>query len=416
MKIAVLTLGCKTNQAESSSIESSALSSGHSIVSLGDSPDICIVNTCTVTAKSDSQSRQLIRRALRSGAEVVVTGCYAELRGEELRGIAEGLRVVRNSEKSHIINILSDENETMPLSISRPSRARSRPFVKIQDGCDYSCSYCTIPMARGPSRSRPVEEVLWEVRELEGMGFAEVVLTGIHIGLYGYDLKPEVSLSELVTILLEKTSSIRVRVSSLEVDEIDDRLIDLLSDGRLCPHLHVPLQSGDDGILEMMKRPYTTRGYRAKVDKVLDRVPNLALGTDVIVGFPGEGEREFEATVRLLQEVPFSYLHIFPYSDRPGTPSSTMGGRVAPEVKRSRSERLKSLDEEKRSLYRRRQIGRVLNVVCEGEFTKALHTGKSENYLSIYFENSPCEPGAVVCVKIGELFRDGLYGLPVKSI
>jgi len=410
MKIAVLTLGCKTNQAESNYIKNAAVSSGHSIVTLKDSPDICIVNTCTVTAKSDYQSRQMIRRALRTGAEVLVTGCYSEIRAEEILAISPGLKVVCNQEKPNIIKLLGSDIESGSLSYFSD---RSRPFVKIQDGCNHSCSYCTIPKARGGSRSRPVEEIVREIRMLEDSEFAEVVLTGIHIGHYGYDLKPKVSLSYLLDNILTSTDKIRIRLSSIEANEINDHLLELLHDQRVCPHLHIPLQSGDDTILKRMRRPYNRRYYIGKVKEILKRYPGIALGTDVIVGFPGEGEAEFSNTHRLIEGIPFSYLHVFPYSDRPGTLSAGMPGHVSPEAKKVRIQALKSLDADKRRAYRDAQIGKSLNVVCEKRLQNGLYTGKSENYINIYFANASCQKGRPLRIWIYEGFQDGLLGVPL---
>ncbi len=410
MKIAVLTLGCKTNQAESNYIKNAAVSSGHSIVTLKDSPDICIINTCTVTAKSDYQSRQIIRRALKTGARVLVTGCYSEISADEIKAISPDLKVIGNLQKSNIIKILGIDTETIALNYFPD---RSRPFVKIQDGCNYACSYCTIPKARGRSRSRAVEEIVSEISMLEDNGFAEVVLTGIHIGHYGYDLEPKVSLSHLLDNILSGTDRTRIRLSSIEANEIDDRLLELLSDKRVCPHLHIPLQSGDDLILKQMKRPYSRQYYINKVQEVLKRFPGIALGTDIIVGFPGEGEAEFLNTRTLVEEVPFSYLHVFPYSDRPGTLSAGMSAQVSPESRKARAQVLKTIDIDKRKAYRHVQIGRSLNVVCEKRLQNGLYTGKSGNYLNVYFANTHCQPGRPVSIWISEGFQDGLLGIPL---
>ncbi|MEC4684464.1 MAG: tRNA (N(6)-L-threonylcarbamoyladenosine(37)-C(2))-methylthiotransferase MtaB [Nitrospirota bacterium] len=410
MRIAVLTLGCKTNQAESNYIKNAAVGSGHSIVTLRDSPDICIINTCTVTAKSDYQSRQIIRRALKTGARVIVTGCYSEISADEISAISPDLEVVSNQGKINVIKILGLDAETISLSYFPD---RSRPFVKIQDGCNYACSYCTIPKARGRSRSRPVEEITEEISMLESNGFAEVVLTGIHIGHYGYDLEPKVSLSHLLDNILTYTDKTRIRLSSIEANEIDDHLLELLSDKRVCPHLHIPLQSGDDLILKQMKRPYSRQYYIDKVQEVLKRFPGIAIGTDIIVGFPGEGEAEFLNTNSLVKELPFSYLHIFPYSDRPGTLSAGMSAQVSPETRKARAQVLKTIDIDKRKAYRHAQIGRSLNVICEKRLRNGLYTGKSENYLNVYFANTHCQHGRTVSIRVSEGFQDGLLGIPL---
>lgn len=410
MRIAVLTLGCKTNQAESNYIKNAAVGSGHSIVTLRDSPDICIINTCTVTAKSDYQSRQIIRRALKTGARVLVTGCYSEISADEISAISPDLEVVSNQGKTNIIKMLGLDAETISLSYFPD---RSRPFVKIQDGCNYACSYCTIPKARGHSRSRPVEEITGEISMIESNGFAEVVLTGIHIGHYGYDLEPKVSLSYLLDKILTCTDKTRIRLSSIEANEIDDHLLELLSDKRVCPHLHIPLQSGDDLILKQMKRPYSRQYYIDKVQEVLERFPGIAIGTDIIVGFPGEGETEFLNTNSLVKELPFSYLHIFPYSDRPGTLSAGMSAQVSPETRKVRAQALKTIDIDKRKAYRHAQIGGTLKVICEKRLRNGLYTGKSENYLNVYFANTHCQQGRPVSIRVSEGFQDGLLGIPL---
>ncbi len=410
MKIAVLTLGCKTNQAESNYIKNAAVGSGHSIVTLKDSPDICIINTCTVTAKSDYQSRQIIRRALKTGARVLVTGCYSEINADEISAVSPDLEIVSNLKKTNVIKMLGLDTETIPLSYFPD---RSRPFVKIQDGCNYACSYCAIPKARGYSRSRAVDEIAGEIGMLESNGFAEVVLTGIHIGHYGYDLEPKVSLSHLLDNILTYTDKVRIRLSSVEANEIDEHLLELLSDKRVCPHLHIPLQSGDDLILKQMKRPYSRQYYINKVQEILKRFPGIALGTDIIVGFPGEGEAQFLNTRSLVEETPFSYLHIFPYSDRPGTLSAGMPAQVGPETRKARAQVLKTIDIEKRKAYRHAQIGRSLNVVCEKRLQNGLYTGKSENYLNVYFANTHCQHGRPVSIWISEGFQDGLLGIPL---
>ncbi|HEC98703.1 MAG TPA: tRNA (N(6)-L-threonylcarbamoyladenosine(37)-C(2))-methylthiotransferase MtaB [Nitrospirae bacterium] len=407
MRIAVLTLGCKTNQAESNYIKNAAVGSGHLIVTLKDSPDICIINTCTVTAKSDYQSRQIIRRALKTGARVLVTGCYSEISADEVTAISPDLKIIANQQKSNIINILGINTETVSLNYFPD---RSRPFVKIQDGCNYSCSYCTIPKARGHSVSRPVEEIAGEISMLESNGFAEVVLTGIHIGHYGYDLEPKASLSLLLDNILTYTNKIRIRLSSIEANEIDDHLLKLLSDKRVCPHLHIPLQSGDDLILKQMKRPYSRLYYINKAQEILKRSPGIAIGTDIIVGFPGEGKAEFLNTSRLVEEIPFSYLHIFPYSDRPGTLSASMPDQVSPEIRKARAQVLKKVDNDKRTAFRHAQIGRSLNVVCEKRLWNGLYKGKSENYLNVYFANTHCQHGRLVSIRVSEGFQDGLLG------
>jgi threonylcarbamoyladenosine tRNA methylthiotransferase MtaB len=360
MKISILTLGCKTNLSESDYMKNALLDAGCSLTSMNDSPDICIINTCTVTSKSDYQSRQLIRRALRTKAEVFVTGCYSERALEDIKSISPEIKIVSNHNKNNIINILDLTAQSNGLEIFP---VRSRPFVKIQDGCNCTCTYCTIPKVRGPSVSRESDDIIREIKAYEGGGYKEVVLTGIHIGHYGFDLSPRANLSLLLSNILKETNEIRIRLSSIEINEFDDFLIELLSDRRICNHLHIPLQSGHDGILESMKRPYNRKFLTDKIDAILGKYNSIALGTDVIVGFPGEGNGEFDCTRNLVEDIPFAYIHVFPYSGRPSTEALKMSNHISPEIKKIRAQRIREIAAVKRALYRRRQIGEVLCVV-----------------------------------------------------
>jgi threonylcarbamoyladenosine tRNA methylthiotransferase MtaB len=379
MKISVLTLGCKVNQSESTFIEGHLTENGHCLVSLSEYPDICIINTCTVTAKSDYQSRQLIRRALRNSPQVIVTGCYAELNREKILSMGEAIQVIENKNKLNIINILSVETISSTFNYS----TRARPYVKIQDGCNSACSYCIVPQARGKSRSVPVPDVIERIHNFENAGFHEVVLTGINIGLYGYDLSHKVTLSDLLETILMKTKIKRVRVSSLEMNEINEKILEIFSESRICRHFHLPLQSGDDTILKLMNRNYTASKYMNAVDQIIKRVPGIALGTDVVVGFPGEGNGEFFNTMKMLEELPFSYFHIFPYSIRPNTRASQMPNQVAPDIRKERCSELERLKIAKKTTYSEIQIGRRLDIIIEEHDKKNTSLGTSSNYLRV---------------------------------
>lgn len=270
MKISILTLGCKVNQAESSLIEGALKSNGNEIVDIVEKPDVCIVNTCTVTAKSDYQSRQLIRRAYRAGARVFVTGCYSELNKESVQSMKGVEAIVNNTNKLNIISKLS--NKTIDASSCFPTASKSRFFLKIQDGCNYSCTYCTIPKARGASKSIIPDTVVRQAGEAVSSGYNEIVLTGIHLGTYGLDLKPKVTLSQVIKTILKQTTIMRIRLSSIEVSEIDDELLDLLTDKRICNHLHIPLQSGDNRILELMNRTYNSGQFSFKIKGISKRM------------------------------------------------------------------------------------------------------------------------------------------------
>ncbi len=410
MKISVLTLGCKVNQAESSVIEGALKISGHEIVGLSQKPEICIINTCTVTSKSDYQSRQLIRRAQRVGARVIVTGCYSELNKESVRSMEGVKEIVDNGNKMNIVDMLT--GQTLDFTSGLPSDSRSRLFVKIQDGCNYSCSYCTIPRARGGSRSLSPEDVVQQVKWAAAAGYNEVVLTGIHLGTYGLDLLNKVTLSDIVRTLLKETKIRRIRISSLEANEINDRLLELMHESRICSHLHIPLQSGDDTILKLMNRTYDSRQFSMKIEHILNRAPGAAIGTDVIIGFPGEGNEEFQNTYKLLEGLPVSYMHIFPFSPRPGTRASNMPDHIPPTIKKERMHVMDILNTGKKSEYMKKQIGQTLDVLIE-ECTDRTCIGTSGNYLKIEMPSNNHSRGSLVTVNIKEI-RDGrLIGTPI---
>lgn len=412
MKIAVLTLGCKVNQAESSSIEGTLKSGGHMIVNLADKPDVCIVNTCTVTAKSDYQSRQLIRRAHKAGAKVYVTGCYSELNRDSIQAMDGVDEVISNADKMSIINKL--HNETISITSSL-SNSKSRLFLKVQDGCNYSCSYCTIPRARGKSRSISLIDIISDIDRAVASGFNEVVLTGIHLGTYGIDLKPKVSLSELLATILKNTSIKRMRLSSLEVREIDSRLLELLTDKRVCNHLHIPLQSGSDKILKLMGRMYDSAQFSFKINEVAKRVQGISIGTDVIVGFPGEDGNEFESTRNLIDGLPISYLHVFPFSSRPGTPASTMPSNCSAENKKQRVHTLTTLNQRKKELYLSRQLGKTLDVLIEERLGDGSYCGTSDNYLKVVVSAGNNKIGSIVSSRIESINEGRLIGTPILS-
>ncbi len=410
MKITVLTLGCKTNLAESDDIKRHILASGHELVELKDSPELCIINTCSVTAKSDYQSRQLIRRAIKSGARVVVTGCYTELDEMKIKEISPDIEVIKNSDKNKILQLVSNDYQRSTLKLS----GRARPFVKIQEGCSHRCTYCIIPELRGRPKSRPPEEIIREVVLYESSGYDEVVLTGIHIGLYGVDLKGRVNLQVLLEGLLNHTKRIRIRLSSLEVIEISQGFLEVFADKRVCKHLHIPLQSGSDSVLKRMKRPYNTKTFELVVKDIYKRFDNISIGTDVIVGFPGETEEEFCETLKLLEDLPINYMHIFPYSDRPGTVASGMRDKVPKSTKKERAQRLRELDSSRREQYRALQIGKTLRVVAERTTRDGYIKGKSDNYLDVYYRDSDFREGRASDVKILSSSEGVLFGKAQK--
>jgi threonylcarbamoyladenosine tRNA methylthiotransferase MtaB len=387
MRVAFTTLGCKINQHETETMRQAATDAGSAIVPFEGDADVYVINTCSVTAKSDYQCRQTIRAAIRrgKGARVIVTGCYAETRPEEIKSIPGVDLVLGNREKTGIARYLNVQDPAARLAApDRPEsvKARTRNFLKIQDGCDNHCTYCIVPLARGESRSVPTEEVRRMFDVTVGSGCPEVVLSGIHIGRYGSDLVPGVTLTGLIQNLILWKNQARIRLSSIEPNEITDELIDMLGNG-LCRHLHIPLQSGDDTILRSMNRTYTSHFYRALIETVASKVPGVALGADVMVGFPGEGAVAFRNTYDLIADIPLTHLHVFSYSPRPGTPAATMEGQVPDGIKKERSEMLRDLGSKKNLAFRRKFQGTLLQAVLE-EGSKPGHcSGLTDNYIRV---------------------------------
>lgn len=379
MKVSFLTLGCRVNQAESSMLEGTLKENGITIVSLREKPDFCVVNTCAVTLKGDYNSRQLIRRAVRSGAKVIVTGCYAQLKSDNVRSMPGVFEVVDNSRKLDIIKMIASRD----LDLFYGSHSRSRPFLKIQDGCNFRCSYCTVPLARGRSTSIAEDEVIKRIDDIESGGYNEIVLTGIHLGTYGRDLFLKSDLKRLLRRILLETHIKRIRLSSLEINEADDELVEILLEKRMCKHLHLPLQSGSDRILKLMRRGYSSSYFRNRVEALASRLDNISLGSDVIVGFPGESDTDFKETVDILQDLPFSYIHVFPFSARPGTDASNMSSVVGDGVVKERLKKLAKINQLKRRVYMERQINSPMDIILEEVVSEGVCTGTSGNYLKV---------------------------------
>ncbi len=410
MRVALLTLGCRVNQAESAVIEGTLKENGVIIVDLKDNPDICIVNTCTVTSKSDYNSRQLVRRAARAGSKVIVTGCYSQLRPHDVRAIPGVAEVVENRKKYEIAKMLTGKSTDLSFSLS----SRSRPHLKVQDGCNFRCSYCSVPQARGSSLSVVPEEVIQRAQAIESKGYREIVLTGIHLGTYGQDLRVKSTLNILLKKLLVATHFVRFRLSSLEIGEISDEILEIMQSQRICNHLHVPLQSGSTEILRLMSRRYSADHYRRRVLLFSEKIDNLSLGTDVIVGFPGEGDEEFYHTRNLIRDIPFSYLHIFPYSPRPGTRAASMRATSSREAVAGRLAVLRDLAAVKRDAYMRRQLNRRLAVILEDSRGENLRCGTSGNYLKILVSVHGHGKGTLVYVRPTELVDGMLRGSTIS--
>jgi len=376
--IKFFTLGCKVNQYDTQSIREKFLSSGYKESGKNSKADTYLINTCTVTHRADSESLNLIRRAKKENpkAKIIVTGCLAELDSARIKKIGVN-SIVKNKDKNKISNIngISD------------FKAHARAFLKIQDGCDNYCSYCKVPLVRGRSRSRPLSKIVQEAGRLVNKGFKEIVLTGICLGLYGKDLKPKMSLVRVIDRLEKIDGLLRIRLSSIEAGDVTKELIRKMKNSKkLCPHLHIPIQSGDDQVLKKMRRKYTSRDYLNLIRRIKKQVPEAAITTDVLVGFPQEEEVNFKNTLDLVKKIAPLRTHIFPYSKREGTTASiNFKKEVAPEVIKKRVFLLKNLADMCSLKYRNKFLGRKLDVLIEGNFkdNPFLWEGHTDNYLKV---------------------------------
>lgn len=428
-KVAIATLGCKVNQYETASFQSGFTAKGAELVPFSGEADIYVINTCAVTGKAAAQSRRMIRRALKSNpkARVVVTGCYSQIASKEIFKLSkQPLCIVGNGFKDQLVDIamaedccdlelfmgdISRRKGISPLPVTRFS-GRTRAYLKVQDGCDRFCSYCIVPYARGPSRSLPAARVVEQARVLMDQGYKEIVLTGIHIGLYGQDLEPEIDLAFLLEKLLALGGRVRYRISSLESAEITEPLLELIAaSDAVMPHLHIPLQSGDDTILQRMNRPYTTSQYRHILEKCAARMPDAAIGVDVLVGFPGETKESFATTRKFLEELPISYLHVFPYSKRPGTVAAEMPDQVQSQEKDRRVAILRQLDHQKRTAFYGRFVGCSRPVLAESSQNRfKLMRGFTDNYIPVYFAAPERIGNEIVEVTITRLVDENVFG------
>lgn len=435
--VAFYTLGCKVNQQETAGLRELFQKHGYKVVDFDEPADVYVINTCTVTHLADRKSRQMVRRAsaLNPMAVVAVVGCYAQVSSDEVLALDQVDVVVGTQNKKQIVELVEQaakarekgkiekisrvaplqkdlEFEELPLPFHQ---TRTRAFLKIEDGCDQHCAYCIVPLARGPVRSLRPEIVEQRLTELVGAGFREVVLTGIHTSAYGKDLAVDVNLAGLLRALIRLPGEFRLRLSSVEPADVTDELLDVMvSSPKICRHLHLPLQSGDDEILRLMRRPYTAGEYRELFCRILEKIPGVAVTSDVIVGFPGETEQHFENTYRFITSLPFRDLHVFKYSPRPGTAAFEFPGQVSPEEKDARSSRLRQLADSKARAFAGSFVGSVLKVLVERHVREkeGLWEGLSDNYLRVLFpsceESDTSLRGSLVSVKILGLAENDL--------
>jgi threonylcarbamoyladenosine tRNA methylthiotransferase MtaB len=386
------TLGCKLNYAETSALAAGFRARGYDVVPFGEESDVIVINSCTVTSGAEKECRQLVRRIHRKSpnSKIVVTGCYAELRPEEIASIDGVALVVGAEEKFDLFDHLNgDYPKIIANKITDEFHGassldeRTRAFLKIQDGCDYSCSFCTIPKARGASRSAEVDEIVRRAAQLSRDGFHEIILSGVNVGDFGR--KSGSSFLQLIQALEDASDvTARIRISSIEPNLLSDEIIAFVSSSsKFCPHFHIPLQSGSASVLRRMQRRYTSDAYRSRVETIKTLMPTAGIGADVIVGFPGETEAEFAETVQFIESLDISYLHVFTYSERPDTRAAEMKDYVPTQARRERNHVLQALSARKKQAFYKSQLGRELTAMLEpnGE-------GYTENYVRVYAQRA----------------------------
>jgi len=404
----IITLGCRVNQYESAYLKDALMNAGWQQAVRQAKADVSVVNTCIVTQRASHQSRQAIRKAIRENPTgmVAAVGCYAQVFPEELSEIPGIGLIAGNRAKGELPDILLNGMDTerkrviladfepgMPFESLELHRFpdRSRAHLKIQDGCESFCSYCIVPFARGPYRSLAQRDVLRMMESLSRRGYKEVVLTGIHLGKYGVDLKGEMTLGNLLRAIGRESFPVRVRLSSIEPNELDEHLIEMVAaEPWICKHFHIPLQSGDTEILQRMNRHYTPKEFEKLVESIFSRMPLCAIGADLMAGFPGEHLKAHENTCALIKGLPLSYLHVFPFSPRPGTAAATLDAHLDPTSVRKRAEALRDIGQRKRSAFYRNCLGSVFEVLAE-MWTSDAHEamrGTSDNYLPVLFRTS----------------------------
>jgi threonylcarbamoyladenosine tRNA methylthiotransferase MtaB len=428
--VALHTLGCKVNYSESATIGRQFIERGYRVVESDQPADVYVLNTCSVTERADKECRQVVRRMLRQSphAFVVVIGCYAQLQPEEISSI-EGVDLILGAnEKFNIfaragdfikrghtqeyVSCIDEPIEYVPSS-SGETDGRTRAYLKVQDGCDYSCSFCTIPRARGKSRSPSIESILAQANHLASARYREIVLTGVNVGDYGH--RAGNSFIDLLHAL-ENIPVDRIRISSIEPNLLTREIVEfILASDIFCNHFHIPMQSGSDAILRRMRRRYSTSDYANLTHFIKDRDQDAAIGADVLVGFPGETEREFEATYNFIELLPLSYLHVFTYSERRDTPAAEYPGAVDMHVRSNRNEILRSLGKQKRAIFNASFVGREVRVLVEQSAVPDMHTGLTTNYLRVEFESALPLRNEILPVRVVSSDEDGCAGEIIET-
>lgn len=435
-KIAFYTLGCKVNQADTASMENLFLRSGHQLVSFDGEADVYIINTCVVTNTGQRKSRQTIHRAIRKNpnALIVVTGCYPQTAAEEVKTIAGVDMIIGNQDRAQIVQLVEERlahRQTDTLDAVHKLTAstafeemaagditdKTRAFLKIQEGCNQFCTYCIIPYARGPLRSRSLESIRTETQRLINAGFKEIVLIGIHLGCYGKENTDGPTLYDAVKTVLDVPGVQRLRLGSLESVEVEPRLLTLMQeDARFCRHLHLPLQSGCDKTLQAMHRPYTTAKFKTLLADIKTKVPDIAITTDVIVGFPGETEADFETTCKFAESCGFSKMHIFPFSARKGTSAEKFAGAVTEAVKKERADILGKIDETMHKTFLQAMVGQNAEVLFEQPAGEDYFEGLTGNYQRVFVKSGGRNLGGeILPVKITAFDGEKLLGEIIKD-
>lgn len=417
--VSFLTLGCKVNQYDTDAMRSLFLARGYEEVSAKAKADICVINTCSVTHIGERKSRQMIRRAKRLNPQtkIIVTGCYAQLDPKTIQQIDGVNLIIGTQDRAKVVDLIEaygsssqahnavhdifETSQFEELNWAHPASNRARSYLKIQEGCNNYCAFCIIPYTRGKLKSRGVEDIYHEARRLDVQGFKEVVLTGIHLGNYGVDLGRQVDLADVVKMLLERTHISRIRLGSIESVEISEELVNLIATNeRVCPHLHLPLQSGSEEILRKMRRHYHLQEYVDLILSLRARIPNLAVTTDLIVGFPGETEELFAETMATLKELRFAGVHVFPYSKRNGTAAATFPDQVSEAVKKERVHAAEKVAEQTATDYRRSFIGKTTNVLLEQQTEDGAWKGFTPHYCQLKIKGEGLKAGMICSTRV----------------
>lgn len=435
--VALYTLGCRLNQYETEAIREQFQARGYRVVPFGERADVYVVNTCTVTGQADYQSRQTLRRAIRRApdATVVATGCYAQTNPQALLRIEGVDLVLGNAEKGRLVEYVTEATSASRPAVHVTPRAaltqfddrldvhefegRTRASLKIQDGCDQFCTFCIIPWARGRYRSRPLEQLVGQTERLLTAGYHEIVLTGVHLGAYGIDLIPPRSLIEAVRALLQLPDLPRLRLSSIWPTAVSDEMIQLMADTapRFCRYVHLALQSGDDDILRRMRRTYTADDARRVVERLAETIPDVGMGADVMVGFPGETDRQFLNTYRMLETLPISYLHVFSYSKREGTKAASFPDQVPVTVAQERNAQLRQLSAAQSLAFHRRFIGRRVDALVEERRDPATGqlVGLTDHFVRVRLPGDDRLMNTIVTVRVDRADEEGVQGASVPA-